>query len=341
MRQNIPKSPIELTTKLTLHAPNLSVIPNTDDYPWFIREFQKQLQALEDRNELWLPNLRDENNSIAIFSDYGGESSDSRYYTYSFLICAWDQIGDFTKAMKTLRSETGLNDKEIAFKDFNYGPIKRTLRKYIENLSNLVNGYLLTVVIEKSVDSIFGTHKNVTQTHILRTLKDAGFGDWKPKVAEKLLRITHFSVFLVALLSKEGQKIFWMTDNDAIAPSKERFNDTLKLFSNLLNHYCKHEFSLVCGATTFKEKSPQFLDLLSATDIVAGSIEHYFTRKQTIGDEFTINNDVDHILAWLTGQGIALKRHTLMIKKEDSRLVSGTIKFNLKEPNLNDSRGCK
>ncbi len=42
-------------------------------------------------------------------------------------------------------------------------------------------------------------------------------GHWKPEIAEKALRVTHFVSFLTALLAHDGQKIFWMTDNDAMA----------------------------------------------------------------------------------------------------------------------------
>lgn len=90
MNRTPPKELIELAANLTLHGANLAIVPDSEEYTWFIREMQKQLQALEARNELLLPNIRDENESIAILSDYGGESSDSKYLTYSFLVCAWN-----------------------------------------------------------------------------------------------------------------------------------------------------------------------------------------------------------------------------------------------------------
>lgn len=330
-----PKKLIDLATKLTLHGANLTVVPDTDDYPWFIREFQKQLLALESRNELLLPNIRDDNESIALFSDYGGESSDSKYLTYSFLVCAWNQTGHFNEAMEELRNDTGLNNplKEIAFKDFRYGPIKRALEGYLKNLSNYVNGYLLTVVVvvEKSLGSIFGTDRKATHEHITKTLSENGFGSWKPEVAEKILRITHFSAFLVALLSRAGQKVVWMTDHDSIAPTNERFMDVLNLFSNLLRHYCKHELSTIGGAVPFEEKSPMFFDLLSATDVVAGSVEHYFSRSYGRNDEPLIKDEANRVLQWLSGQGVALKKHAMIIRSQDDGLVSATLKFELKE----------
>jgi hypothetical protein len=331
--QKIPQELITHAAKLTLQNPCLSIIPDTDEYPWFIREYQKKLQLLESRTELLLPNVKDNNESIAVFSDYGGESSDSKYHTYSFLICAWNQTGTFTREMDKLRDNHGLNDpfKEIAFKDFRYGPIKRSLDQYLKNLSNFVNGYLFTVVIDKSVGTVFGENNKETSKHLVNTLKDNGFGDWKPNVAEKLLRITHFSAYLVALLSREGQKVIWMTDHDSIAPTSEHFNKTLKLFSNLLNHYCKHNLSTVGGAVPFEEKSSEFLDLLSATDITAGTIEHYMTRAHGKNEEPDVKEEANQVLCWLSGQGVALKKYSMIIRKEGDEIVSGTLEFKLKE----------
>lgn len=329
-----PKELIELAKQLTLHEVNLSVVPDNDDFPWFIREFQKLLIEQQARHELLLPNIRDNNESIAVFSDYGGESSDSKYLTYSFLICAWNQTGPFNKAMEALRNNSGLNDpfKEIAFKDLRYGPIRRSLKQYLANLSNLVNGYLLTVVIEKSVGTIFGNDRKDTHEFLKRTLGENGFGTWKPDIAEKIFRITHFAAYLVALLSKKGQKVLWMTDHDSIAPNHERFMDVLNLFNQFLNHYCNHELSTIGGALPFKERSADFLDLLSAKDMVAGSVEHYFSHVQEGTAVPFIKDDVNNVLRWLSGQGVSLKRNSMIIRKKEGNFLCSGLNFIIDDP---------
>lgn len=328
----------DLSLSATLVRPDLNIIPDTEEYPWIIREFQKKLQAMERRHELLLPDIRKENESVAVFSDYGGESSDSQYNTYSFLVCAWNQTGPFKKHMDIVREEAGLNNpfKEIAFKDFRYGPIKRALPKYLSGLSNLVNGYLLTVVISKDVPSIFGGgNKKAARQELSRALDENKLGGWKPDVAEKLLRITHFSAYLVALLSRPGHKVFWMTDNDSIAVTEEHHNHTLSVFANILQRYCKHELSVIGGSTPFEENDHGTLDLLSAADIVAGSVEHYLTRAKASGDELNIKDEANQVLAWLTGQGVLLKKHTMFIRMEGEALTCGTFVFSLKEPDPN------
>lgn len=328
----------DLSLSATLVRPDLDIVPDTEEYPWFIREFQKRLQAMEKRSELLLPDIRKNNESIAVFSDYGGESSESLYNTYSFLVCAWNQTAPFKNHMDAVRQEYRLNDpfKEISFKDFGYGPISRALTKYLAGLGGLVNGYMFTVVISKDVPSIFGgENKRVMRREIAKALKDADLGEWKPDVSEKLLRITHFAAYLVALLCRPGHKVFWMTDNDSIADNPALHQKTLQIFANILQKYCKHELSVIGGAIPFEKDDHSLLDLLSAADVVAGSVEHYMTREKKLGDDLTIKEEAEKVLSWLTGHGILLKKHTMIIKLDGQSIVSGTLNFELREPDLN------
>jgi hypothetical protein len=238
--------------------------------------------------------------------------------------------------MTKLREKFGLNEplKEIAFKDFNYGPVKRSLSSYLNNLSNLLNGFLLNVVVDKTIPTFFGTDKVSTHSSIVKILADNNFGEWKPEVAEKLLRISHFISYLTAILSKENQKVCWMTDHDSIAAKTDLHEASLKIFSNLLSHYCKHKLSTIGGAVPFQEKSPLFMDLLSAPDIVAGSLEHYFSRSHGTEEEPQIKEEVNQVLCWLTGQGVCLKRHSIIIRPNSNGAINlGSLKFTLKDKN--------
>ena len=74
-----------------------------------------------------------------------------------------------------------------------------------------------------------------------------------------------------------------------------------------------------------------FLDLLSAPDVVAGSVEHYFSRAHGKDEEPQIKEEANHVLRWLSGQGVALKKHSMIIRGHEDGLVSETLKFELKE----------
>jgi hypothetical protein len=51
---------------------------------------------------------------------------------------------------------------------------------------------------------------------LVKLLEDMGLGGREPREVEKLLRIVHMVAYLIALLGVDGQKIFWMSDHDAI-----------------------------------------------------------------------------------------------------------------------------
>jgi len=97
---------------------NLNILNEGHEYPLLSNAIEDHFKNSERRKTLLLPELTFKNKSVAIFSDYGGESKDSNYLTYSYLICAWDQVGLFHQAMSEIRNKHGLDEKEISFKDF-------------------------------------------------------------------------------------------------------------------------------------------------------------------------------------------------------------------------------
>ncbi|ELV8755246.1 hypothetical protein QNE93_004161 [Vibrio vulnificus] len=285
-------------------------------------------ESLNDKT-LLLPELNnDGNESTAIFSDYGGEAPDSDYLTYSFLVCGWNHSYGLEVEMESVRNKYGLGEKEISFKDFRYGPIKRALPEYLQCLNNYTFGFLFTVIVDKKVGAFFNPEPSNPKA-VVQQLEQAGLGVWKPKVAEKLLRITHIAAYLAGLLANSEQKLLWMTDSDAIASTDKQLDLLLKTFDRILPMYTQEPFKLLGGAIPFKERSVKMLDLLSCTDIAAGSIEHYFTRKARMQDSLTIKEEANLVLEWLGRDGLGLKKKTIMIQpgEEPNTVVFGEVKF--------------
>jgi hypothetical protein len=94
-----------------------------------------------------------------------------------------------------------------------------------------------TVIVDRRVLSLFGPQDRSTGLALSQRLEDQGFGQFKPKIAEKALRVVHAAAFLTALLGHEGRKIFWMSDHDAICPDAEAHKRLLQLFHNVLTLY--------------------------------------------------------------------------------------------------------
>lgn len=329
------KQVFEYANRVVLKKPNFDLVNMDGTHPWLVYSMQESFKDLFEKGELLLPNLH-ESESIAIFSDYGGKHPGSRYNTYSFLICMHGPK-PFTDEMAALRKSHKMNTpfKEIKFKKLGHGPTARMLPEYLRLLDHLVIGGVFTLVVDKKIDTIFGPGKKETTGLLREALREVGLDYLKLPIAEKMLRIVHCMSYLTALLSREGQRIFWMTDNDAIAATPSKHKDTLALYDRLLRFYSKHDFELVGGATPFVDKSAEYLDLLSVPDIVGGAIESFMTGKKKMGDEHSVSAGVNTITEWLAHQGVSLKKYSIMLQAEDGEYRCGALNFKTFEPDKN------
>ncbi|MEJ6079735.1 hypothetical protein MT391_14520 [Vibrio sp. 1-Bac 57] len=328
---------IKLANRMVKKTNQINVLQDKyiGQYPPLITFIDELFKKSLKNKTLMLPELnKDGNGSTSIFSDYGGEAKDSNYLTYSFLVCGWNHSHGLEIEMKKIREKYGLGDKEISFKDFRFGPIKRALPDYLNALDNYVFGMLFTVIIDKKAGPFFNI-RTEEGLSVSQHLKANNLGVWKPKVAEKLMRITHIAAYLTNLLAEEDQKLLWMTDSDAIASTSSQLNDLIKVFDRVLLLYGEKPYPLVGGAIPFKERSVKMLDLLSCADISAGSIEHYFTRKDKMNDSLTVKEEANSVLEWLSRDGIGLKKKTIIIQsaEEDGKVNYGEVEFQT----INDS----
>lgn len=315
--------------QLILHAPDLNVLrPTTEgNYAALIQRIEADLKRCDSEGKLLLPDLRAlANRTVGIFSDYSGEGA-GRYLTYSFLVCAYQPLGTFFARMKKIRADFNLGDKEIAFKDFGMGPMRAALPSYLDALSNYVPGFLLTLVIDKQLPSVFGPADKPSREQRARILHDFGFTGLKPRTVEKILRVTHTAAYLTALLGHQGQLVFWMMDHDDICSNERRYEQLRRMFANVLALYSTKQFDRMGSALPFAERDTDHLDLLSAADVTAGTLAQYFTERDAVGiEKACVKEGAEHVLMWLCHDGFALKKLCLLMRLgTDGTLVSGPI----------------
>ena len=321
--------------QLILHEPDLNVLKprNEGQYSPLVVAIEAELKKREAAGLLLLPDLSAlANTTVGIFSDYSGEGAGT-YLTYSFLMCGWGSLEPFRLRMKELRKSSSLGSKEIEFKDFGMGSIRAALPAYLDLLNGYVPGLLFTLVVDKRIQSLFGPQDRSTGIALSQGLEKDGFGKLKPRIAEKAFRVVHTAAFLTALLGHQGQKIFWMTDHDAICPDEQADNRLLALFRDVLSLYSSRDFGLIGGARPFSERSTDYLDLLSATDIVAGSAAQYFTSRDQIGEKSAfVKEGAEKILVWLGHDGLALKKFCVQLTLGDDGMIRfGTVEFRPKQ----------
>jgi len=307
-----------------------------ENYPYWIRALVKELRTLHQRHELLLPDLRAfDNRTVALFSDYGGEHKESKYYTYSFLVTGLDLAVGFQQRMAGIRQQHGLDESEIAYKRFREGRMRTALPDYLMALNNLLPGLLFTLVVDKKIKSLFGVETKDDREAVREHLMAVGFGSKKPDVIEKTLRITHMAALLAGLLAHDGQKIFWMTDNDPISEGKRGASETLSLFARAVEIYTREgvSFDLVGGGTAFVERHTDTLDLLSAADIVCGALSDYLTKREGVAEcDIKVKEGSDRVLQWMPLNGVGLRKIVLMMRPDHDRVRLGTLQIQSEVP---------
>jgi len=298
-----------------------------DDYPLYSRLLAKHIYEI--------PELPDFNSDKGIFimSDFGGEHKGADYSTYAFLILSADKRFVFEKHVKDLREKYSLDDpfKELNYKDLRYGPIKRALSEYLELVDKYIHGALVTVSIDRNIETVFGLNKQESHKQIVEYLSDNGFHGWKGKEAEKLLRVLHPLCMFISILGHSGQKTLWLCDNDTInEDGKVRsFDDTQKIYGNVLKMYCDYKFDILGFAKPFKN-DPLTSDLLSVTDFAAGTIQDilqsHIKQKDDLGNDTKIK-----LVEWMAKKSNFLSKINLVItKQEDGDWGCGTVDLSTK-----------
>jgi hypothetical protein len=76
----------------------------TAEHPYFSQLLAQAIAQLTD-----LPDFSDDS-QIAVLSDFSGEHKGARFYTYSFLIMAYNKVGPFQERVQDLRQRHSIRD---------------------------------------------------------------------------------------------------------------------------------------------------------------------------------------------------------------------------------------
>ncbi len=321
---------------VTLRAPNLDTLlpENRAEMPGIAHFLEGGFKSRDKEGKLLLPDLSAlSNRTVGIFSDYAGEST-GQYFTYSFLVCAFGSLEPFKEQMAALRKRANIRHKEIAFKDFGMGQLRRMLPPYLRLVDQYVLGLVFTLVVDKSIPSLFGPASPDARLRLANALEERGYGSVTSKVAEKLFRVVHTTAFLLALLGHQGQKVFWMADNDAIAETPEKHRHLLAALADVLPLYTTKTFGLVGGARPFRPRAFEYLDLLSVADIAAGTVAQCLSSIDAVGHEKAqIKEGGDHVLRWLCHDSITLKKFCMTVRRDSKGdVVYGPVNFEARTP---------
>jgi len=93
-------------------------------------------------------------------------------------------------------------------------------------------------------------------------------------------------------------------------------------------------YPLLGGALPFKPRSIEMNDLLSLSDVVAGSIAQYLTKSVTERKEdIILKPGAEKVVSFLAGDGVGLKKAVFLIRlNTEGNIEFATMNFSLVNP---------
>ncbi len=148
---------------------------------------------------------------------------------------------------------------------------------------------------------------------------------WDPKVRERLLRILHFTAFLISGLSAPTQDVLWFIDEDEIAANTNQLTRLTQLLAGVSASYMSNQPGhLRCGTTRSDPGSLWLEDIVAICDLGAGALCEIATgmsrqSSHPVGKVITpipsgLSGKTRLLATWLSSETVNLQKLTCMIE---------------------------
>jgi hypothetical protein len=258
--------------------------------------------------------------TLLIGSDYSGQHSTSDFEALGFLVADSDRLQPWLAARSDLRERNLPDGRRMSFK--NLGDKKRAavLSEFME-ASERIHGLLLVVLVDKRIKTIFRQDSGGDPAGIEEEL----LAGWPAKVEERLLRVCHIAALLVAGLSRPGQNIVWIGDQDEIAANELRLRQFTEASGRIISAYLEHSLGhLRVGTTASDSGTRDVEDFVSIADLAAGALCEVLNAHRRACVDFPsgifvpnqkgMASKVDRLAWWLSSKGNPLKKIVLSLE---------------------------
>jgi hypothetical protein len=220
----------------------------------------------------------DRGREVILVSDYAGDSRESSFQSYSFLLIDLLFIWYWDAVRMHLRKNFLPDRRRLSYKKLQSDKSRARCLVPFLRAANSLPGVLITFLIHKRIGSLFeadpggGCPPDVNRHH------------WQPNQFEKLMRVAHLSSLLLSGLVREGQRVLWVSDQDEMVPNDALHVEACRIFSHVLSQYLTCEPSRLQFATTRSDDGSLRLEDLSALpDFAAGCLAEITTSMSDTG----------------------------------------------------------
>ena len=295
-------------------------------------------KSINDQHIPWIPKLNQlvstaslpvlNGSTIYIASDYSGYHRKSKYEVISLLIMDTDNSWHWTNSRRCVREHFLTDGHRISFKGLHDQRQFYALPAFLESANNIV-GICVNIVLRKSVRISYIDRDR------MQSMVDASpfLGKWSYKTLNHMFRIVHFISLFIGGLSKPGQNVYWISDQDPIFANPSNSEDAARLVSVLTNMYIDHKLGELGIGTTILDEGDRLLeDLVAIPDLSAGALSEYLTALCDMCDGKIIGKFVypsprgitpktEQIVSWLMDNTGKLKRLILLFESAENNMA--------------------
>lgn len=282
--------------------------------------FTETMAAKEAVDDNLLPNLRDDP-ELVLVSDYAGEHKASQFQVLGYLIA--DRPGILRQwdiERRDIRKNHLRDERRISFKGLGDARKQRALVPFLKS-ANSINGLLFCVAFDGCADS-FASSVNWPKEQQMGEVRRPS---WKPQVWDKLICVSLFGSVLVGGLSRPGQNLHWITDEDEIVANEDYQSHACQVLAGMLHHYSAGglgQFRFGIAGKFNDERRAE--DLISIVDLAAGAFAETLTSlsesripKSTnvfIPTPGKTSTKAELILGWLSDSTVPLKKIVCLVR---------------------------
>jgi hypothetical protein len=232
-----------------------------------MNQFSQMIESVERKEPTAIPDLH-RGSLFFVASDYSGEHDVAEYQVLSFLFADWQQCGAWERQRVLVRRKYLSDGRRMSFKNLRDKRRRDALEMFLSAANN-ITGLSFSVLIDKRITSLFRESGRIDLSDPeLKT-----FSHWSGKSFEKMLRVVHLVSFFLAGLSRTGQNVLWITDEDEIVANDDRIREVTNFFGNVSSQYLSQPMGhFRFGTTKSDDGSRQLEDLASIPDLVAGAL---------------------------------------------------------------------
>lgn len=211
---------------------------------------------------------------VFIASDYGGAHKSSKYEVISVLYVDAEDSREWEERRRQVRKQYMGDGRRMSFKRLSERQRRKAIVPFLW-AAEALSGVCVSLVIRKSLRPIHGDKAVFDQFRKALPLQ----GKWRDRQLERMMRITHLVSFLTGGLSRPGQHIYWISDQDDVFADKRKSTDSAQVVSRFTSHYVKHPLGELGVGTTAIDEGDRFEeDLAAIPDLVAGATSELATQ---------------------------------------------------------------